>query len=189
LRSGIVLLGPPGVGKGTQAVRLQKALGLVHLSTGDMLRRAVAANSPLGRRVQDVMTSGRLVSDELVGELVEEALADGAVASKGFLLDGFPRTAKQVEILDGIIERSRMSLDHVLLIDAPEDVALALSGRRFARRAAPHHQDASLRRRRACAMGARARRLSARTTRTSSARLRVCRANPAPSSGPESRAS
>jgi adenylate kinase len=136
----IILLGPPGVGKGTQATRLKEALGLVHLSTGDVLRQAVRDGSPLGARVKAVMESGSLVSDELVGEVVESALsalARSAVAGKttsgpaGFLLDGFPRTIGQVAILDGVLARTGLSLDHAVLIDAPRDVVLRrLTGRR-----------------------------------------------------------
>jgi adenylate kinase len=129
--SGIILLGPPGVGKGTQAKRMQEALGLRHVSTGDTLREAVAAGTPLGRRVKDVMDSGQLVSDGLVGEVVEAALRGGPAASGGFLLDGFPRTLAQVTILDGILARVGLSLDHALLIDASEDVLVRrLAGRR-----------------------------------------------------------
>ena len=128
---GIVLLGPPGVGKGTQAVRLKEALGLLHFSTGDALRQAVRSGSALGLRVKSVMDSGSLVSDELVGEVVECALAEGAASCSGFLLDGFPRTPRQIEILDGILATRRLPLDHAILIDAPEAVLLRrLTGRR-----------------------------------------------------------
>lgn len=129
--AGIILLGPPGVGKGTQAQRLEETLGVLHLSTGEILRQAVAAGTPLGRRVQDVMASGRLVSDDLVGEVVESALAGGEASSKGFMLDGFPRTMRQVEILERILERARLAVDHAVLIDAPENVLVKrLTGRR-----------------------------------------------------------
>lgn len=138
---GIVLLGPPGVGKGTQAARLKEALDLSHLSTGDVLRQAVREGSPLGQRVKAVMESGALVSDELVGEVVESALSalahsagkpgGAAKGFGGFLLDGFPRTLGQVAILDGVLARTDLSLDHAVLIDAPRDVVLRrLTGRR-----------------------------------------------------------
>lgn len=134
---GIVLLGPPGVGKGTQAARLKEALDLTHLSTGDVLRQEVREGSPLGQRVKAVMESGALVSDELVGEVVESALsalarsAGKAAGSGGFLLDGFPRTLGQVAILDGVLARTGLTLDHAVLIDAPREVVLRrLTGRR-----------------------------------------------------------
>lgn len=132
---GIVLLGPPGVGKGTQAARLKEALGLRHLSTGDVLRQAVRDGSPLGLRIKAVMESGALVSDALVGEVVESALSDlggpGESGTGGYLLDGFPRTIGQVAILDGVLQRRGLRLDHAVLIDAPEDVVLRrLTGRR-----------------------------------------------------------
>lgn len=128
---GIVLMGPPGVGKGTQAVRLKDALGLLHLSTGDALRLAVRSATPLGVKIKSIMDSGALVSDELVGEVVEAALTQGLGPSAGFLLDGFPRTLAQVEILDTLIRKMGLSLDHVVLIDAPTNVILRrLTGRR-----------------------------------------------------------
>jgi adenylate kinase len=129
--TGIVLLGPPGVGKGTQATRLKEALGLLHLSTGDVLRAAVKAGTPLGKRVAGVMASGSLVSDDLVGEVVEDSLKGGLSTARGFLLDGFPRTLKQVEILDGILQRNGLRVDHAVLIDAFEETLVRrISGRR-----------------------------------------------------------
>jgi len=138
---GIVLLGPPGVGKGTQAARLKEALALAHLSTGDVLRQAVRDGSPLGERVKAVMESGSLVPDALVGEVVESLLsvlarsagkpAGTAAAPSGFLLDGFPRTVGQVAILDEVLARTGLTLDHVVLLDAPRDIVLRrLTGRR-----------------------------------------------------------
>ena len=129
--TGIVLLGPPGVGKGTQARRLNASLGLLYLSTGDALRQAVSAGTELGRKVKDVMASGKLVSDDLVGEVVAAALAGLPASSNGFLLDGFPRTLRQVAILDGILENAHLTLDHALFIDAPEDILIRrVTGRR-----------------------------------------------------------
>jgi len=130
--TGLVLLGPPGVGKGTQAERLRDSLGLLHLSTGEILRRAVAAKSPLGQRVAAVIASGNLVSDELVGEVVDQALRQDGAASKGFVLDGFPRTLGQVGILDRILEPAGLTLDHAVLIEAPQDLLVRrLTGRRI----------------------------------------------------------
>lgn len=129
--TGIVLMGPPGVGKGTQAVRLKETLALLHLSTGDALRLAVRSGSPLGLRIQSVMDSGKLVSDDLVGEVVESALAEGLAPVSGFVLDGFPRTLPQVEILDRLVRGAGLGLDHVVLIDAPVAVVMRrLTGRR-----------------------------------------------------------
>ncbi len=117
----IVFLGPPNSGKGTQAVRLAAALGIPAISTGEMLRSAVAAGTPLGHRVSDVMDRGELVSDDLMAEVVKARLAEDD-AKVGFLLDGYPRTLPQVETLDSILESIGASIDHVVMIDAPEPV-------------------------------------------------------------------
>lgn len=98
----IVLLGPPGCGKGTQAALLVAREGILHLSTGDLLRAAVAAGSELGRRAKPLMDAGRLVPDDLVIGLVKERIAR-ADAAKGFLLDGFPRTIPQADALDAAL--------------------------------------------------------------------------------------
>jgi len=117
----IVLLGPPGCGKGTQAARLSGALGVPAISTGDMLRLAVADGTDLGRRVESVMASGELVGDALMADVVRERLARPDAAA-GFLLDGYPRTASQADTLDEILVGAGAQLDHVLFIDAPEAV-------------------------------------------------------------------
>jgi adenylate kinase len=128
---GIVLLGPPGVGKGTQAQRLRDSLGLLHLSTGDLLRQEVAAGTSLGLKVKEVMVSGALVSDDLVGDVVASVLAKAGGSAKGCLFDGFPRTVAQVGILDRIAKRIPVDLMHVLFLDAPEAILVRrLSGRR-----------------------------------------------------------
>ncbi|RMG48163.1 MAG: adenylate kinase [Acidobacteria bacterium] len=119
----IVLFGPPGAGKGTQAERIAAAWGIPHISTGDMLRAAVRSGSDLGRRVESIMNSGALVPDELIGEVVAERLREPD-AEKGFLLDGFPRTVEQVGILDRVLEKTGGRLDRVLLLDVPEQVVL-----------------------------------------------------------------
>jgi adenylate kinase len=116
----IVLLGPPGAGKGTQAQLLAARLGVPAISTGDMLRAAVAAGSELGRRVDGVMASGGLVDDALMAEVVRERVAQ-ADAGGGYLLDGYPRTLPQAETLSGILEDAGQALDAVLLVDVPED--------------------------------------------------------------------
>jgi adenylate kinase len=127
----VVLLGPPGSGKGTQAERLAAALGVPAVSTGELLRAAVAAGNDLGRRVQGVMAAGRLVDDALMAEVVQERLGR-ADAGRGFLLDGYPRTPAQAATLDGILSRQRQRLDAVLLLEVPEDVLVrrALARRR-----------------------------------------------------------
>ncbi len=114
----IVFLGPPNSGKGTQAVRLAQALGIPAISTGEMLRAAVAAGTALGRRVSDVMDRGELVSDDLMAEVVQARLGE-ADAKAGFLLDGYPRTLPQVATLDSILSGIDASIDHVVMIDAP----------------------------------------------------------------------
>jgi len=116
----IVLLGPPGAGKGTQAQLLAQRVGVPAISTGDMLRAAVAAGSELGRRVDGVMASGGLVDDALMAEVVRERLAQPD-AARGYLLDGYPRTLPQAETLSGILGDAGQALDAVLLIDVPED--------------------------------------------------------------------
>lgn len=116
----IVFLGPPGSGKGTQAERLAEELGIPAISTGEMLRAAVSAGTELGDRVQGVMERGELVSDELMAEVVRDRLAQPD-AEKGFLLDGYPRTASQAETLDEILEEREGDLDHVVYLEVPED--------------------------------------------------------------------
>jgi adenylate kinase len=122
-----VLIGPPGSGKGTQAVRIAERLSIPHISTGDVLRAAVRAKSPLGRRVADRVAAGALVSDALVTELVRERLAAGN-ATRGFVLDGFPRTRSQAEALDTMVLPS--SLIVVLIEVADEAIVRRLSTRR-----------------------------------------------------------
>jgi adenylate kinase len=118
---GLVLLGAPGSGKGTQALRLEKELGLVKISTGDMLRSARAAGTELGRSVAAVMDAGQLVSDDLVLALVKERLAEADV-ERGFVLDGFPRTLPQAEALDKLLSSENKQLDRVVLLDVPREL-------------------------------------------------------------------
>jgi len=115
----IVLLGAPGCGKGTQAERLEVSLGVPAISTGDMLRAAVAAGSELGQRVEGVMASGALVDDGLMADVVRDRLAQDDAAG-GFLLDGYPRTAPQAGTLEEILNGRK--LDHVVTIDVPDEV-------------------------------------------------------------------
>jgi len=116
----IVLLGPPGAGKGTQAVVLASRLGVPAISTGDMLREAVAQGNPLGRKVQGIMASGALVDDGTMAEVVRERLRHDD-ARHGFLLDGYPRTLPQAETLSGVLTSAAKKLDAVLLVEVPVD--------------------------------------------------------------------
>jgi adenylate kinase len=126
----LVLLGPPGAGKGTQADRLVKDFGLPYLSTGIILREAVAEESELGKEAKEYMDNGELVPDELISRAVAERFESGET-DEGFLLDGFPRTVGQAEVLNEILEDQGRELTAVLLIEAPDDeVVRRLSGRR-----------------------------------------------------------
>ena len=126
----LILVGPPGAGKGTQAKRLQERLGVPHISTGDMLRAARAAGTELGKRAGALMDQGLLVPDEVVIGLVEERISEPD-AKSGFMLDGFPRTRPQAEALNTALERSGNQLDAVVQIDAPDSVIeKRITGRR-----------------------------------------------------------
>ncbi len=125
-----VLLGPPGVGKGTQAVRLSRHFGVPHISTGDMFREALAKKTPLGLSAKEYMDAGKLVPDEITIGLVRDRLENPDCA-KGFILDGFPRDVTQAEALDSILKRLGVQLDVAVYIDAGTDVVIKrLSGRR-----------------------------------------------------------
>jgi len=127
----VLLMGMPGVGKGTQAALLKDALSVPHVSTGDMLRGAVRTGSTLGRKVQGLLNSGQLVPDDLMGELIVNRLGQRD-ARTGFVLDGFPRTEAQVGILDRILTRLGHQLDAVFLLTAPEgEIVRRISGRRI----------------------------------------------------------
>jgi adenylate kinase len=115
-------MGPPGSGKGTQAARIAERRGLAHISTGDMLRAAMAAGSELGRRVKDIVDRGDLVPDELMLQLVLDRLQQPDAAA-GFLLDGFPRTVAQAEALYEALEGDR-ALDRIILLEVPEEVLI-----------------------------------------------------------------
>ena len=120
----IVFLGPPNSGKGTQAKVLAEALDIPAISTGEMLRAAVAAGSELGQRVEGVMARGELVNDDMMADVVRDRLSQDD-AAEGFLLDGYPRTAPQAATLEEILGERYVELDDVVLIDAPEDVLVA----------------------------------------------------------------
>lgn len=125
----IILLGPPGSGKGTQAKRLEQSRGLVQLATGDMLRAAIASESELGARVKGIMNRGQLVPDGVMIDMIAERIADPECRD-GFVLDGFPRTVPQAEALDGMLQKCGHALDHVIEIVVDEATLVdRLSGR------------------------------------------------------------
>ena len=127
----IVLLGPPGSGKGTQAGRLKDRLGVPHISTGDLLRAAVKAGSPLGLKAKAAMDAGELVSDELMLDLIEERLGQPDIAT-GYLLDGYPRNLPQAEALDKVLSRIGQPVDKALALTVDEEQIV----QRLAKRAA-----------------------------------------------------
>ena len=120
----LVLLGPPGSGKGTQALRLVKRLGIVHLSTGDMLRAAVAAGTEVGLRAKAIMDRGDLVPDEVVIGVIAERIGQSD-AAKGFVLDGFPRTVGQAEGLSRLIDKKGLKIDAVIDLRVDDDALVA----------------------------------------------------------------
>ena len=126
----IILLGPPGAGKGTQAQRLVANRGMVQLSTGDMLRAAVKAGTPVGLQAKAVMDAGELVSDAIVSALIGERL-DAAEAEGGAIFDGYPRTAAQAEALDVLLAERGKSLDHVIELAVDEDALVERITGRF----------------------------------------------------------
>lgn len=125
----LLLLGPPGAGKGTQAARIKEKYDIAHLSTGDMLRGAIAAGTEVGRQAKGVMDAGKLVSDDIIIRLVEER-TDEADCTNGFLLDGFPRTVAQAEALDALLDRKGLKLNAVVEIAVDDDALVGrISGR------------------------------------------------------------
>jgi adenylate kinase len=119
----LILLGPPGSGKGTQAQRLVHRHGIIQLSTGEMLRAAVAAQTPVGLKAKDVMASGGLVPDDIVIGIISDRI-DQPDAAKGFILDGFPRTVPQAEALDELLKKKHMKLDAVVELRVNESALL-----------------------------------------------------------------
>jgi len=127
----LILLGPPGAGKGTQAQRLVDQHGIVQLSTGDMLRAAVKAETPVGRKAKDIMARGELVPDEVVVAIVSDRI-DQPDARKGFILDGFPRTVRQAEALDRLLAKKGLKLDAVIELKVEEGTMLRRIEKRIA---------------------------------------------------------
>jgi adenylate kinase len=119
----LLVLGPQGAGKGTQAQRIAAEFGIPHISTGDMFRAAIAGDTPLGRQVKPILDRGELVPDVLTIELIEDRLA-APDAAGGFVLDGFPRNLDQATALDDLLDRLGRTLDGALFFDLPDDVAV-----------------------------------------------------------------
>ena len=135
----IILLGPPGAGKGTQAARLEKTRGMVQLSTGDMLRAAVAQGTPVGLQAKAVMEAGELVSDDIVSALIGERL--DSRGGKGAIFDGYPRTRAQAESLDALLSERGCRLDHVIELEVDEEALVKRITGRFScsNCGAPYH--------------------------------------------------
>ena len=131
----VVLLGPPGAGKGSLAGVLKEKYQLAHISTGDMLREEIKKGTPLGLEIKALITKGALVSDELVTKLVEQRLLHDPEVQKGYMLDGFPRTVKQAQDLDAILAKTHAPLDFALNMEADANLLLKrLTGRRVCRK-------------------------------------------------------
>jgi len=129
----IVIMGPPGAGKGTQAAAVRRRFGIPHVSTGGMLREAIAAATPVGKKAREIVEAGNLVPDDIMAEMVSDRLS-APDAEKGFLLDGYPRNVEQAKALEGILANRGAALDHALnLTLSDEEVVRRLSGRRTCR--------------------------------------------------------
>jgi adenylate kinase len=126
----IILLGPPGAGKGTQAGLLVEKYGMVQLSTGDILRAAVKAGTPVGKMADEIMKAGKLFPDELMAEILGEHM-DAIPPEKGLIFDGYPRTAPQAVLLDGLLSSRNRTLDHVIELAVEEDALVSRIVGRF----------------------------------------------------------
>jgi adenylate kinase len=142
----ILILGPQGAGKGTQAKRIAAEYGLPHIATGDILRRGMDDDTPLGRKVRPIYESGGLVPDDLMIELIRERLSQPDTAA-GFILDGFPRTFVQAEALDAMLREIDRQLDLVLELQVPDEVALERLTRRARLEGRPDDTPEAIRRR------------------------------------------
>ncbi|MFS8515033.1 MAG: nucleoside monophosphate kinase, partial [Planifilum fulgidum] len=126
----LVFMGPPGVGKGTQAARIAEALSIPHIATGDMFRRAIREETPMGRKAKPFVDEGKYVPDEIVNGIVEERLSEEDCA-RGFVLDGFPRTLEQARALEEILKSRGKQIDLVIDLQVGDDEILSrLTGRR-----------------------------------------------------------
>ena len=142
----LLILGPQGAGKGTQAKRIAAEYGLPHIASGDMLRRAIAEDTPLGRKIKPIYDSGALVPDDLMIALFRERLSQPDTAD-GFILDGFPRTLPQADALDAMLRDIDRQLDLVLEIQVPDEVAVERLRRRAAIEGRPDDTPEAIRRR------------------------------------------
>ena len=127
----LILLGPPGAGKGTQSARIVERFGIPQLATGDMLRAAVAAGTPVGAKAKDVMARGELVSDDIVVGIVADRIAEPD-ARDGFILDGFPRTVAQAAALDAMLSHKNMQLDAVIELKVDQTILIDRIAKRVA---------------------------------------------------------